>query len=88
MWASIKGFTDIARILIQAGADVYASDNFGFTAWVLAKDGKQLGILQVLRDAGVKDYKTLMVMKGTNGRVSRSRGFSWGTGGGFLSSVR
>jgi ankyrin repeat protein len=88
MWASIKGHSDIARMLIQAGADVYASDNFGFTAWVLAKDGKQIGILQVLRDAGVKDYKNLMIVRGSNGKATRSRGFSWGMGGGFVSSVR
>ena len=84
MWASIKGYADIARVLIQAGADVSAADNYGFTAWQFAMEGKQMGILQILREAGVKDYKNIVVVRGS--RKNSSLGSSWGWSG--FTSVR
>jgi len=71
-------------VLIQSGADVAASDNFGFTSWQLAMEGKQMGILQILREAGVKDFKNVLMVKGS--KKNSSPGSSWGWSG--FNSVR
>ena len=54
IWASRKGFTCIAKMLIAAGADVNAKDKAGKTALIWAGNNDFPDIIKILREAGAK----------------------------------
>ena len=54
IWASYKGHTGIAQILIKAGAKLDEKDNTGNTALILASGWGRPAIVQILIKAGAK----------------------------------
>ena len=52
MWAAAEGHPAVVRALIEAGADIQARSNGGFTALLFAARSGQLGAAKTLLDGG------------------------------------
>ena len=52
--ASFEGHTEIAKILIENGADVNAKNNIGETALMWASEREYAEIVKLLKNAGAK----------------------------------
>ena len=55
MYAVRKGYAEIARLLIEAGADVNMRTDWGTTALQDAKDNEQIDIVNLLIEAGAQE---------------------------------
>lgn len=53
--AARQGHIDIVQILLERGADVEATDNYGSTALYWAKKNQREEIVQLLLEAGARD---------------------------------
>jgi ankyrin repeat protein len=75
MWAAVKGYSEIARILIDAGADISAEDKFGCTAFFKAADKNHVDIVKMLiakgatADSAFEDIFVSSVFKGNTEMV-------------------
>ncbi|MDC4203075.1 MAG: ankyrin repeat domain-containing protein [Candidatus Manganitrophus sp.] len=54
MWAAISGQLEIARALVEGGADVRAKDRMGRTALVYAKERGFAEVVRMLMEAEKK----------------------------------
>ena len=52
MWAIENGHLYVAKLLIQAGVDVNARDNYGWTALMRATSKGHTEVVEVLKEAG------------------------------------
>ena len=55
MIASLKGHTELAQLLMEAGADVNAQAAEGVTALMFASGKGHTGIVELLKKAGAKE---------------------------------
>ena len=56
MWASREGYTDVAEVLIQNGADVNVKDHAGRNAVMIAKDEKtRRAIINAVKKKNIKE---------------------------------
>ena len=68
MWALSEGHLDVARLLIDAGADVHGSTTGGFTPLMFAVRRGDLDAVTVLLDAGADVNHTAHVTAAESGR--------------------
>jgi len=61
--ASEKGYTEIVKLLLKAGADVNAEDGDGRTALILAKEQGYIEIVDLLKKAGAKNDSKITLDK-------------------------
>lgn len=73
MWASNKGYTEIAKQLIDNGADVNIKNNNGFTALMSASMNNHIDIVKLLldnnADVNVNNGNTALTMAGRFGYI-------------------
>ena len=55
LWASYKGYKEIAKLLIEAGANVHEVNRYGDTALDLASRKNHEEIVELLVEAGARD---------------------------------
>lgn len=67
--ATWKGHTEIARLLIESGADIYAKNNAGYTPLSLAMDGGHTKIIQLLKEYGLKEEEVIASFKLTESQA-------------------
>ena len=77
--AAIGGWTDIVRLLVEAGADVDARDFSGGTALTMAALKGHTDIVRILRDAGAD-----LTIVDVDGRTA----LMWATSNGFNAIIR
>jgi ankyrin repeat protein len=54
-WASLKGHTEVVRLLLGRGADVHAKATDGYTSLRRARENKHVEIIRLLEMAGAKE---------------------------------
>jgi len=52
--AAVQGQTETVRVLLEAGTDMNAEDNEGFTAFVVAEERGHTEVVELLTAAGAR----------------------------------